>query len=89
MQPCVTFNKKNTYRWYKERIYELAEEYDPTNRLAAFKKAEEWGDKIPTGIFYRKQRPTFEDQLAGLKKGPLFRQELDPFQVMPLLETLS
>ena len=89
LQPCVTFNKKNTYRWYKERIYKLAEEYDPTDRLTAFKKAEEWGDKIPIGIFFREQKPTFEDQLAGLKKGPLFRQELDPSQVMPLLEALS
>jgi len=89
LQPCVTFNKKNTYRWYKERIYKLAEEHNLTNRLAAFEKAEEWGDKIPIGIFYRKQRATFEDQLAGLKKGPLFRQRLDPSQVIPLLETLS
>lgn len=89
LQPCITFNKKNTYLWYKERIYKLAEEYDPTDRLAAFEKAEEWGDRIPIGIFYRKQRPTFEDQLAGLKKGPLLRQKLDPFQIKPLLETLS
>jgi len=89
LQPCVTFNKKNTYRWYKERIYKLAEEHNLTNRLAAFEKAEEWGDKIPIGIFYRKQRATFEDQLAGLRKGPLFRQRLDPSQVIPLLETLS
>jgi len=89
LQPCVTFNKKNTYGWYKERIYKLAEEHNLTNRLAAFEKAEEWGDKIPIGIFYRKQRATFEDQLAGLRKGPLFRQRLDPSQVIPLLETLS
>ena len=89
LQPCVTFNKKNTYGWYKKRIYKLAEEYDPTNRLAAFEKAEEWGDKIPVGIFYREQRATFEDQLAGLKKGPLFRQKLNPSQIMPLLEALS
>jgi len=89
LQPCVTFNKRNTYRWYKDRIYELAEEYDPTDRLTAFKKTEEWGDKIPVGIFYRKQKPTFADQLAGLKKGPLLRQKLNPSQVMPLLEALS
>jgi len=89
LQPCVTFNKKNTYRWYKERIYKLAEEYDPTDRLAAFEKAEEYGDRIPVGIFYRKQKPTFADQLAGLKKGPLLGQRLDPSQVMPLLEALS
>ncbi|MBA7500752.1 MAG: 2-oxoacid ferredoxin oxidoreductase [Clostridia bacterium] len=88
LQPCVTFNKKNTYRWYKERIYELAEEYDPTDRLTAFKKTEEWGDKIPIGIFYRKQKPTFADQLAGLKKGALLRQKLNPSQVIPLLEAL-
>ena len=89
LQPCVTFNKKNTYGWYKERIYRLTEEYDPSNRLAAFEKAQEWGDKIPVGIFYREQRATFEDQLAGLKKGPLFRQKLNPSQIMPLLEALS
>ena len=89
LQPCVTFNRKNTYGWYKERIYKLTEGYDPTNRLAAFEKAEEWGDRIPVGIFYRKQKPTFEDQLAGLKKGPLLRQKLDPSQIMPLLDALS
>jgi 2-oxoglutarate ferredoxin oxidoreductase subunit beta len=89
LQPCVTFNKKNIYRWYKERVYKLAEGYDPTDRLAAFERAQEWGDRIPIGIFYRKQKPTFEDQLVALKKGPLFRQKLDPSQIRPLLETLS
>lgn len=89
LQPCVTFNKKNTYAWYKERVYKLPEEYDPTDRSAAFEKAQEWGDRVPIGIFYRKHRPTFEDQLIALKKGPLLRQKPEPSQLKPLLETLS
>ncbi|GAF95504.1 unnamed protein product, partial [marine sediment metagenome] len=44
LQPCPTFNHKNTYAWYRERVYKLEENgYDPGNKLAAFEKAQEWG----------------------------------------------
>jgi 2-oxoglutarate ferredoxin oxidoreductase subunit beta len=66
LQPCVTFNKVNTYEWYRKRVYKLEEEnYDPTNRLEAFNKALEWEDKIPIGIIFRCPRETYE-QKAGL-----------------------
>jgi 2-oxoglutarate ferredoxin oxidoreductase subunit beta len=72
LQPCVTFNKKNTYDWYRERVYNLAEtDHDPSDRVAAFQKALEWGDRIPLGVFYRTRRPTYEEQVVGLKTGPL------------------
>lgn len=51
LQPCVSFNKVNTYDWYKERVYKLDEaSYDPYNRTEAFHKALEWGERIPIGI---------------------------------------
>ncbi|MFQ6093251.1 MAG: 2-oxoacid:ferredoxin oxidoreductase subunit beta, partial [bacterium] len=48
LQPCVTFNKLNTYDWYKQRVYKVEEEkdYDPTDRNGAFSKALQWGDRI-------------------------------------------
>lgn len=53
MQPCVSFNKINTFKWYQDRLYKLAEDYDPTNIEAAFKKSLEFGDDgIPMGIIY-------------------------------------
>ncbi|MGQ9598423.1 MAG: 2-oxoacid:ferredoxin oxidoreductase subunit beta [Anaerolineae bacterium] len=72
LQPCVTFNRKNTYDWYRERVYNLAESgHDPCDRVAAFQKALEWGDRIPLGVIYQTQRPTYEDQVTALQQGPL------------------
>jgi 2-oxoglutarate ferredoxin oxidoreductase subunit beta len=75
LQPCVTFNKLNTYAWYRERVYKLSE-HDPYNRSLAFEKALEWGEKIPIGIIYRNERPAFEDQIPALKNGPLVNQHM-------------
>jgi 2-oxoglutarate ferredoxin oxidoreductase subunit beta len=77
LQPCVTFNRKNTYDWYRERVYKLEEtDHDPADRVAAFRRALEWGDAIPLGVFYQAQQPTYEDQVAGLKQGPVASREL-------------
>ncbi|MBI4303676.1 MAG: 2-oxoacid:ferredoxin oxidoreductase subunit beta [Chloroflexi bacterium] len=86
LQPCVSFNHRNTYDWYRERVYEIGDGYDATNRQAAFEKALEWGDKIPIGIIYQAEHPTFEEQIPALKKGALVRQKLEPERVAPLLE---
>jgi len=86
LQPCVSFNQKNTYAWYRERVYKLEENgYDSGNKMAAFEKAQEWGDKIPIGVIYREEKPTYEERLPGLKRGPLVRRELDPAQAEKLL----
>jgi 2-oxoglutarate ferredoxin oxidoreductase subunit beta len=87
LQPCPTFNKKNTYAWYRERVYKLENEagYDPSNKVAAFEKAQEWGDRIPIGVIYRKELPTFEEQIPALKKGSLVKQKIDPLQIEHLL----
>ncbi len=86
LQPCVSFNSKNTFQWYKERTYKLEDEkYDPGDKRAALDKALEWGDKIPIGVIYEGNLPVYEDQLPALRKGPLVRNEIGPARVETLL----
>lgn len=75
LQPCVTFNKVNTFEWYRQRVYRLGPEYNPGDRAAAFQKAQEWGDRIPIGIIYRNPRPTFEERVPVIAGEPLARQQ--------------
>ncbi|MBN1189820.1 MAG: 2-oxoacid:ferredoxin oxidoreductase subunit beta [Dehalococcoidales bacterium] len=88
LQPCVSFNHVNTYEFYSSRIYRLEDEkgYDPSDRVSAFKKSMEWGDRIPVGLFYRCERPLFEETLNLADKSPLVQQKLDPQCIAPLLE---
>lgn len=89
LQPCVTFNHKNTYAWYRERIYKLENgQYDPTDRIAAFKKTLEWGEQIPIGVIYRNDRPVYEESLGALQEMPLVNQQINPMQFEGLLEEL-
>lgn len=67
-QPCVTFNHINTFSFYKNRVYSLDENYDPSNKLAALEKAMEFGDKIPTGILYREDKESFSERNVVLNK---------------------
>jgi 2-oxoglutarate ferredoxin oxidoreductase subunit beta len=77
LQPCVTFNRKNTYDWYRERVYDLQEDgHDPGDQVAAFARALEWGDRIPLGVFYQTRRATYEEQVAGLEHGPVAAREV-------------
>ncbi len=71
LQPCVSFNKVNTFAWYKKRCQELPPDYDPTNWEEAIKIAEKWGEVIPIGIIYRQERPTFTETISILQSGPL------------------
>ncbi len=87
MQPCVTFNQLNTYQWYQERIYKLGEEYNPEDRAAAFAKTEEWGEKIPVGIYYREQRWTYEGELPMLAEKALVEHEIDQIDIDPILNS--
>ena len=85
LQPCVSFNKINTFAWYNQRVYELDGGYDNTDRAAAMIKSMEFGDRIPIGVLYQKEQPTFHEQhevlrngqiLAGRKNDPALVREL-------------
>ena len=77
LQPCVSFNRINTFAWYKKRCQPLPEGYDSTDWGAAMKTGKEWGDRIPVGIIYRNNRPPFEDHFPVLRDGPLWKHEMD------------
>ncbi len=77
LQPCVSFNKINTYNWYQERVY-FPEVADPEDWMKAMELSREWGDKIPLGIFYNKPRAIFESYLPALEGEPLALRTFDP-----------
>jgi len=78
MSPCVTYNKINTYAWFKENTYTIgsAESYDSGDRRQAFDVLSGDG-KIPLGVLYRESRPTLET-LAHLGETPVAHLDLDP-----------
>jgi 2-oxoglutarate ferredoxin oxidoreductase subunit beta len=85
LQPCVTFNKLNTFKWYKERVYRIEDDYNPEDRVAAFARSLEWGDKIPTGVIFRNNRPIFHERMPIIKDAPLVKQDFDPEKTLKAL----
>jgi len=76
--PCVTFNKVNTYDWYKENVKSLdeIEGYDPHDRIAAMRVLMEH-DGFVSGLIYQDtERQCYEDLVKGFKKEPLVKQDL-------------
>lgn len=72
LQPCVTFNKVNTYQYYLQKVYKLDNNYDRTNYKSAIEKALEINEeKFPIGILYQGQRPAFHEQLPQIAQAPL------------------
>lgn len=89
MQPCVTFNKINTFKWYKERAYELPETYDPRDKMKAFEMAQQFGDEgIPIGVIYLDPKPSFMDQMTHITK-PLVSYERSPEVIESLMDALE
>jgi 2-oxoglutarate ferredoxin oxidoreductase subunit beta len=75
--PCVTFNKQNTFDWFRKRVYKLEDKgHNPEDFHAAMDRAMEWGEKIPIGLLYRNPnaRPSLDLQDPGLQAGPLVNQ---------------
>ncbi|GAB4218981.1 MAG: 2-oxoacid:ferredoxin oxidoreductase subunit beta [Candidatus Microgenomates bacterium] len=67
LQPCVTFNKINTYQYYLQRVYKLDEKYDKTNfKLALEKSLEANEERFPLGVIYQIDKPAYHEQLSQL-----------------------
>ncbi len=75
LQPCVSFNRQNTFKWYKDRVRKIDTHHDVTNKQAALELALKWGQEIPIGLLYRCDRPTFTSQCEALSIGPLVGQD--------------
>jgi 2-oxoglutarate ferredoxin oxidoreductase subunit beta len=77
MQPCVSFNKVNTFAWYKERVRHINPAHDPSDWASAIKLAQQFGETIPIGVIWRGERQAFSDHYPMLAAGPLARQVTD------------
>lgn len=77
-QPCVSYNRLNTYQWFKQNTYYLEDSYDPSDRGEAFKRAIET-EKLPLGIFYVNPKPPFEESISAYRasKEPLYKRKPD------------
>jgi 2-oxoglutarate ferredoxin oxidoreductase subunit beta len=91
LQPCVSFNRINTFQWYNSRVYKIDEEggHDPADRVAAFQRAQEWGDRIPIGILYKSARPSREEQEPAIEKTSLVKQPIATPAFPNLLEAFK
>ena len=63
LQPCVSFNKINTFKWYTDRCKPLPAEYDPHDWHQAMETAGQWGDQIPVGVLFESAEPTYESRI--------------------------
>ncbi|OPL13302.1 MAG: 2-oxoacid ferredoxin oxidoreductase [delta proteobacterium MLS_D] len=90
LQPCVSFNKLNTFKWFRDHTYYLDESHDSSDRVAAFRRALE-DDPLPLGLFYEETGATTFEQTFSLYETsdlPLFRRKRDMAAVRRLAEAL-
>jgi 2-oxoglutarate ferredoxin oxidoreductase subunit beta len=92
--PCVTFNRDNTYAFFKQRVVDLQEDlgHDTDDWKKALEYAYTWGEEIPIGLFVENtEAATLVDQEAELlKDGPLAHREpgIDPAVGRKLLDVM-
>lgn len=86
-QPCVSFNKVNTFAWYKQRCYKVGPEHDPADTEQALALAREFGDRIPIGVLSRNGRAVFGADLPALQRGPLALRKPDFAALQGVMES--
>ncbi|MEG0379005.1 MAG: 2-oxoacid:ferredoxin oxidoreductase subunit beta [Eubacterium sp.] len=88
LQPCVSFNKVNTFKYYKEHTYKLDAAYDKTDKITALSTVLKNDGKIPLGILYQSNAPEFCANNTILSKGtPLTNLKTDPVKLQHLLDS--
>lgn len=78
-QPCIVFNKVNTYQWFKEHTYTLGEDHDPSDRVQAFACAAQ-EDRFPLGIISQHNRRATLEEGVGVyddDRRPLYERVPD------------
>ncbi len=81
LQICPSWNKVNTPEWFKTRIYDLNKEgHDVADKIKAYEKALEdvhsGYERVPIGIFYKVDKPTYEDGLPQRKEKEVFEHDI-------------
>ncbi len=90
-QPCISYNRVNTTKWFKENTYYVDEAHDPSDRVAAFTKAIE-DQKLPLGVIYTNEKRAFEESLAPYRNGdrtPLYQRRVDLEKLASLMASFK
>ena len=90
LQPCVTFNKVNTYQWFKDRIQPIPDSHDTSDRMKALELAF-MTETLPVGVlFVNEDKPTFEEILPVYDSSdePLYNRGMNREELKALIETL-
>lgn len=82
LQVCMTFNKVNTFDWFKERVYKIDDEgHDPSSMGKALGAAMRDDERLPLGVLYKTERESWGDQLPQLKETSLVKQPIDSIDI--------
>ena len=76
--PCVTYNKVNTYDWFKENLVKLSdiEGYDPSDKSKAMQTLME-NKGLVTGLIYQnKEQKSYQELISGYSEKPLVEADL-------------
>ena len=84
-QPCVVFNKQNTYQWFKEHTYYLGDEYDRGDKLLALTTALDT-ERLALGIVYQNEGKATYETLVREGDRPLHEKKLDKQEFEKLLD---
>jgi len=88
LQPCVSFNRVNTFQWFKDHTVYLEESFDPTDRMAAFRRSVDQ-ERLALGVLYRSPpKTTFEENLPVYRTDgePLWTRRRDRAKLLALIE---
>ena len=77
LQPCISFNKINTFRWYRDRCKPLPDDYDTKDWHKAMDMATTWGDQIPVGVLFESSDPPYESHFPVCGNGALGARPVD------------
>jgi 2-oxoglutarate ferredoxin oxidoreductase subunit beta len=77
--PCVTFNKINTYDWFKENVKNLndIEDYNPNDKIAAMRVLMENNDLVNGLIYQNTEQKSYENLVSGFREEGLAKQSLN------------
>lgn len=83
--------KKNTYEWYTRRVYKINDDssYNPEDKIAAYKNAHEWGERIPIGIIYRAEKETYEEKKGLTQMPPLVEEQIEDIDIKGILNEFA
>nr|WP_309099412.1 2-oxoacid:ferredoxin oxidoreductase subunit beta [Fredinandcohnia onubensis] len=77
--PCVTYNKVNTYDWFKENLTKLGdvEGYDPSDRSVAMQTLMKHNSLVTGLIYQNTEKPSYQELVHGYGEAPLVHADLN------------